>query len=623
MRDIKEGLQFHRAGRLPEAENCYRAVIAADACNAQAQHLLGLLLLQRNAGSEEGFSLLRRAIELAPQVPDFHCNLAAALGRTGQHAQAAACLEIALRLRPDYADAWNNLGVALEHLGKLQDAAEAYRKAIARKPNFPEPHNHLGTALRKLGRIEEAIASHQRAIALRADYAEAYNNLAAAYSELGDQSEVIACHRKVVALRPQSAQAGSDLLHVLHYSPGSTPQMLFAEAIRWASQCPNPLAINPASHANDRAPDRRLRVGYVSPDFREHPVARLIRPVLASHDRAQFEIFCYSGVRHPDATTVRLRVNDVTWRSVAGVPDDQLDEIIRRDQIDILIDLTGHMAGNRLTLLARKPAPVQITHFNYPDTTGLPAMDYRLTDPLSDPPRQTERYSSERLLRLPNCAWCYDPGDDTPDVSTVPAQDHGYLTFACLNKPIKTTPQAVALWARVMRHVPRSRLLLHSGGAARDNQYRRHQFEHHGINSDRLAFISSGPRRDYLAAYNHVDIAFDPFPYNGGVTSCDALWMGVPVITLVGDTYCSRQGLMLLTNLGLRECIADSPDHFIDQVIKLAANPDGVQALRSNLREALRNSPLMDATGFTGDLENAYRAAWHDWCAGQMRASPV
>jgi protein O-GlcNAc transferase len=622
MRDLTEALQFHRAGRLQEAEDCYRAVIAADACNAQAGHLLGLLLLQTNAGSEEGFTLLRRAIELAPQVPDFHCNLAAALGRIGRHAEAAACLETALRLRPSYADAWNNLGVALEHLGRLQEAADAYGKAIGQKPDFPEPHNHLGNVLRKLGRLEEAIASHRRAIGLRADYAEAYNNLAAAYSELGDQSEVIACHREVVALRPHAAQARSDLLHVLHYSPESTQDMLFAEAIQWASQCVKSFPKHPASHANDRTPDRRLRVGYVSSDFREHPVARLIRPVLASHDRAQFEIFCYSGVRHPDATTAQLQSNDVVWRSVAGVPDDQLDQIIRRDRIDILIDLAGHMSGNRLTLFARKPAPVQITHFNYPDTTGLASIDYRITDPLSDPPGRTEQYSSERLLRLPDCAWCYHPGDDTPDVSPLPASHRGYLTFACLNKSIKITPQAVALWARVMHQIPCSRLLLHSGGAAHDNQYRRHQFEHHGINSDRLAFISSGPRRGYLAAYNGVDLAFDPFPYNGGVTSCDALWMGVPVITPSGDTYCSRQGVMLLTNLGLQGCIAESPDDFVARAIELTSDAAGLTALRLGLRERLQRSPLMNARKFTADLENAYHTALREWCSGHADGNP-
>jgi protein O-GlcNAc transferase len=397
-------------------------------------------------------------------------------------------------------------------------------------------------------------------------------------------------------------------LFTLHYDPSNTPELLFNEHVKWATRHAPPAPARP--HDNDRSPGRRLRVGYVSADFREHPVAHFILPILMSYDRDQLEVYCYSDVTQPDSATQRLRPFPNHWRETAGLPDETLTELVRSDRIDILVDL----AGLRLLAFARRPAPVQVTYFNYPDTTGMSAMDYRVTDELAEPTGVSEAYSTEHLVRLPHCGWCYDPGADVPEVNPLPRSANGHVTFASLNNPIKHSEPTVVLWAKVLHAMPDSRLLLLGVDADPANPTLAARFASHGIGRERLRFAPQRPRRPYLELYHEADVALDPFPYNGGVTSCDALWMGVPLVTLEGNTYHSRQGVMLLTNLGLKDLIARTPEAYVDVAVALATDPARLAHLRSQLRSRMAASPIGDGAAFTRGLQAAYRAMWTRWC---------
>ena len=612
---IKEVLELHRSGRVAQAETGCREILLVTPGDPEATHVLGMLLGEQGRMAE-AVPLLRRSIEGAPSIAAYHHNLGGVLGRIGLHEEAVKSARTAVRLRPDWAEPFHNMGVALEHLGKLQEAVDAYARATSLLPNYPEAHNHCGNALRKLGRLDEAAACHRRAIELRPTYYEAFNNLAATYTRMGDQAQAIACHRKCVELAPRSSQAHSDLLVAMHYPADVPAESLFTEARLWEERNASPLYCAAQPHPNTPVPNRRLRVGYVSPDFREHPVARAIGPVLRQHDHSQFETFCYSDVNFPDSETTAIRIAAGRWNNIVGRDNEALARLIRDDGIDVLVDLAGHMAGGRLLTFARKPAPVQITHFGYPDTTGLAAIDYRITDGYSDPIGCTEKYHPERFLRLPECAWCYDPGK-VPPIGPLPVLSAGTVTFGCLNNPIKVGPEVVETWSRILRVVPRSRLILLSGYRDGRDSYFLPLFRRHGISGDRLFFVASRPRQQYLELFNQIDIGLDPFPYNGGISSCDALWMGVPFVTLQGNDYRSRQGFMLLSNLGLASLAAPSVDKYVNAAVQLAGDIDKIDQIRQTLRDRVRRSPVGDTHRFTRHLECAYRAAWQEWCQGQ------
>jgi predicted O-linked N-acetylglucosamine transferase (SPINDLY family) len=386
-------------------------------------------------------------------------------------------------------------------------------------------------------------------------------------------------------------------------------------AKRWEA----PLATLVQPHPHDRSPERRLKIGYVSSDFRQHSVAWFIEPVLAHHDRERFEIFCYANLFQEDAVTERLKAHADHWRKIYGLPDELAAQQIRADQIDILVDLNGHTAENRLLVFARKPAPVQVTWLGYPNTTGLSAMDYRLTDGFADPVGMTEPFHSETLIRLPECFSCYQPPRDAPAVSELPAKEKGYITFGSFNKLTKVTPEVMATWARILQAVPGSRLALQSAGLGEDamQQMVREAFAGLGITPERLELHGHDrSQKTHLERYRNIDIGLDPFPYNGTTTTCDALWMGVPVVTLAGKVHAGRVGVSQMSNLGLTELIGQTPEEYVAIATRLATDRERLGALRKELRSRMTASPLMDAPRFTTNLEQAYRGMWKDWCLG-------
>ncbi len=640
-------LQHHQSGRLAEAEALYRQILAVEPRHADALHLLGVIAHQ--VGRDDlAIDLIRQAIALAPDVPHYHSNLGEACRAIGELDEAIAAYRNAIALKPDYPGAHYNLGNALIDKGQLDEAVGAYRQAVALKsdypaahtnlgnalrekgqpdeaiaayrqaialqPTLPEAHSNLGAALRDMGHLDEAIAACRQALALHPDFPEVHNNLGTACRDRGQPGEAIAAHRQALALKPDASDLHSNLLLTLNYDPGWDAPAIAEEHRRWNRQHAEPLRSLIEPQPNDRDPERRLRIGYVSPDFREHVVARFLLPLFENHDRQAFEVFAYAQVPAPDAMTQRLRTHTDRWRSLVGLSDAQAAALIRQDRIDILVDLALHTAGHRLLVFARKPAPVQVTFAGYPGSTGLAAMGYRLSDPYLDPPGADETLSSEQTLRLPHSFWCYDPLDcgDLP-VGPLPAELNGGITFGCLNNFCKINDGVLRLWSKVLQTVPSSRLfLLAPEGSPR--QHTLDVFRQEGIASGRIEFVSPRPRREYLELYHRIDVGLDTLPYNGHTTSLDSFWMGVPVVTLVGQTIVGRAGLSQSMNLGLPELIASTSEEFVRIASGLAKDLPRLAHLRSTLRQRMEASPLMDAAGFARDIEVAYRQMWRQWC---------
>ena len=426
--------------------------------------------------------------------------------------------------------------------------------------------------------------------------------------------EALVCYREALRLRPDYAEAHSNLVYGLNYHPGYDADAILAEARRWHRDHAAPLATCHHPHENDRDPDRRLRVGYVSNDFRDHPAAHLVLPLLSNHDRAEVEVYCYAGVVRPDRFTARFRSHADVWRSTVGVSDARFAALIRGDRVDVLVDLTLHMEGSRLLTFARRPAPVQVTWFGYPGTTGLSAIDYRLTDPHLDPPGETDGHYVERSVRLPETFWCYDPlAEDALEVNELPALAGEPFTFGCLNNFCKVNAVSLDLWSSVLRAIPGSRfVLLAPAGQARDRV--RAHFERERIDGERLEFVDRQSRQGYLRTYHRIDVGLDPVPYNGHTTSLDAAWMGVPTLTVVGRTVVGRAGLSLLRSLGLPELAAESADEFVAIAAGLAGDRPRLAELRAGLRTRMARSPLMDGARFARGVEAAFRQMWRDRC---------
>jgi predicted O-linked N-acetylglucosamine transferase (SPINDLY family) len=539
------------------------------------------------------------------------------LGNLRRHSDAIESFEKAIRLQPNYPQAWNNLGISLQQTGRIAAAKNAFTQANTLQPDYPEPQQHLGLLLRKQGDMPSAIAHHRRAISLRPNYIEAYRGLSEVFMEEGNAPAAVESLRQAVSLRPTDSMVHSDLLFQLHCIPGLSREQLFAQHLAWAKCHACPLAPRSPVYRNAKDPHRRLRVGYVAADFREHTCARFIEPLLAHHDRNAFEIFCYSDVQVPDQVTARIHSHADTWRETARLSHQDLASLIRQDQIDILVDRVGHMAGSRLLAFARRPAPIQVAYRGYMDTTGLGAMDYCLTDRDRDPPG-VDRYYTERLIRLPGSAQCYGATDLDVVPNGCPAEATGTFTFCSLNRPAKHNCEVIRLWAQILKRVPASKLMMLGSLNPAGPRQVKDLFAIEGVNSDRIYFVRPRPRREYLKCFHQADLVLDPFPYNGHTTSLDALWMGVPVVTFPQDTCISRIGVSINRALNLQRFIAGSADQYVQLAVELAGDANTRAELRRSLRQRLQSSPLMDAPSHAAQVETAFGQMWRNWLQTQL-----
>ncbi len=598
-------------GQFDEAVACFRRALNLDPDFAAARSQLGNVLKDQGRLGE-AVACYRRAIERKPDFAEAHNDLGSALREQGRLDEAAACLRRALELRPHFPEALNNLGNALKDQRKPDEAIACYRRGLELKPDFAEALQNLGGALKDQGRLDEAIACYRRALELKPDFAEALYNLGSALKDQANLDEAIACFRRALELRPGYAEAHSSLLYTQIFCPGYDAQALYEEHCRWNQRYAAPLAKCIEPHPNARSPGRRLRVGYVSAHFCDHVVGRNLLPLFREHDRRQFEIFCYADLLRDDEITDRFRALADTWRDAGFEPRAACPAHSRRPHRYPRRSCSPH-AAQPPAGLGPQAAPVQLTFAGYPGTTGLAAIDYRLTDPYLDPPGLFDRCYSEESVRLPEAFWCYDPLASRPAVNPLPALERGRVTFGCLNNFCKINAPVLRLWARILKAVDRSRLaILAADGAHRQQALNFLQAE--GVTPDRVAFFGPQPRPAYLQLYHRIDLGLDTFPYNGHTTSLDAFWMGVPVVTLAGPTVVGRAGLCQLRNLDLPELIGESAEQFVEIAVRLAGDLPRLSLLRATLRERMQASPLMDASRFARNIEAAYRAMWKRWC---------
>jgi protein O-GlcNAc transferase len=652
---LKAAQELCVAGRRAEARTVCNGILAQGA-NATALHLLGVITHQEG-DLPRAIELLQQAVALAPQEISFRSNLGVMLQQARQFHLSEQILVECARAEPAVAEHHFKLGNLRRDQGRYTDAVHDYARALRLAPTHKQSLKNITITLWEDGQPDRAIAYAELAAELFEGSPEFLMLLAEAYAHAGRAAEceqtivraqavgadplsvalnllgpylARGAHREAVQMvenamaqdtaNPPSrhAMAFSNVLFSLNYLPDVSVDELMRRHRAWGEKFTFPA---PAAHTNDRTADRALRIGYVSADFRSHSVAHFLMPLLDQHDREQFKIFCYSNTARPDSITQRITGACHAWRPITGMDDDSAARLIGADAIDILVDLGGHSADNRLLLFARKPAPVQVSWLGYPNTTGLPAMDFRISDEICDPAVEHGGGGTETVLRLPDGFHCFEPLATAPDVAPPPCLQRGHVTFGSFNTIAKLSDATLQAWSIILNQAPGSRLVIKNNGMsdAETGRAQRQRMAECGIDPNRVTFLpfEKGPA-DHLARYGEIDIALDPFPYNGTTTTCEALWMGVPVVTLLGDRHAARVGASLLTRIGRPEWIGATLDEHVRKTVALAADPGELARARMDLRGAMRQSPLCDRMGFARSIEAAFRDVWRRWCARSL-----
>jgi protein O-GlcNAc transferase len=617
---INLGTVLDPLGRLDEAIFAYRKGLALCPESAIAHNNLGNALAAKGQ-YEEAINVLNAALALQPDDPDALYNLGNILDQMGDRPRAIECLRHSISLRPNWAPAYNNLGLALCAAGKMEEGIAAYRHAITLCPKDAGIHENLGKAYHARGEMDCAIECFDSALTLQPKFVGALNSLGNALKDSGQVARAVEHYERALEINPAHGGIDSNRVYTLSMHPQFDGPAILRELRIWQKRHIEPLKLGSPTHFNDRDTERRLRVGLVSADFCDHVIGRNILPLVWDRDREKLEIFCYSGVSRPDGLHARFRALADGWHDIRRMDDAEAAKIIGADQIDILVDLSLHSRGNRLGIFARKPAPIQVTFAGYPGSTGLTAMDWRLTDPYLDPPDGVcDGDYSERSFRLPNSFWCYDPEamgwDETTRESSVakvhplPALRNGFITFGCQNNHCKVNERVLDLWGKVLRAVKNSRMVV----MAPLGEARKQTVSVMGIDAERIDFVTYQPRRDYLTEFNRIDLGLDTFPYNGHTASLDSMWMGVPLITRVGSTVVGRAGWSQLSNLGLTGLAAHSDEEFVQIAAEWAGDPERLARLRESLRPRMLASALTDGPKFARDIEAAFRSMWCEWC---------
>ena len=607
---IEQGHLADERGEPEEALRLYRAAIAKDPSSPDAQMNLGNAL---NAKGELAAAVqaYQRALAIDPAHAKSHYNLGIAQLGHADPASVEVHFASAVRLCEDFPQAWVGLALAREAQGNVDGAIEAYRDAIRVRPDFVEAHRNLGGVHLQLGRIDLAVQTFREALSIRADDSELMVNLAKALQEKGEIDEAIKQCSRALALVPDHAGAYGNLLFALNYHPDKSAQEINQVYRDYDAKFGGPHRSAWREHTNDRGTARRLRVGYVSPDFCMHPVRHFLEPLLAHHDRSAIQVHAYAELIHDDAVTQRYRGYVDHWIATAGMSDDALAERIRADRIDILIDLAGHTAHNRLGAFARKPAPVSVAWIGCGHTTGLSAIDHLLTDVASSPPG-SEPLFAEKPWRLATPTYVYRPAEGMGDVNALPAMQRGYVTFGTLTRSVRINHRTIRAWAEILKRVEGSRLVVDSKNY-QDEAMRAaltYRFAAHGIGAERLELGAHTPPWDVLRG---IDIGLDCFPHNSGTTLFETLYMGLPYVTLAGRPSVGRLGSTILEGAGHPEWITNTEAEYIDKAVALASDVPRLAVLRQQLRADMQASPLMDEAGFARKVEAAYRSMFKRW----------
>jgi predicted O-linked N-acetylglucosamine transferase (SPINDLY family) len=642
------GAALEASGNIPAAIASYETARERDPANPYANYNLGRL--QHASGAlAQAEQLLGEALRLRPQFPEARVVLAAVLETSGRAGPAVLQLEAALRERPQDFGALFRYAALLRMLGRLEEAQAALQRALgvdpqsvearaaladllfergnlggaAReleallegRPDWADAHYNYGCVLTKLMRVSEAESALRRAVALDPRHAGAYRMLGSVLLGQSRIADALELYRSARALCPDDLDLQSAELFALNASESISDEALFRRHADFGARLER---AHPARFAlrNTRDPERPLRVGYVSGDFGYHVMTLFSLPLIERHDRASCQVFCYSTSKRTDEFTRRVSALADAWRPVAPLSQAQLAEAIHADGIDILVDLGGHTGIPHLAAFAQRPAPVQVAWLGYLNTTGMTRMHFRITDHEADPPGLTDALHTEKLLRLPHCQWCYRSFLPETAVGPSPFARNGYLTFGSFNQAVKLSPTSRALWAELLRRLPEARLAVLGvpKGRAQDELLR--DLTARGASAGRITLVPYVSLQDYFGWLGGVDLALDTTPYSGGTTTCDALWMGVPVITAPGTRPCSRSAASIMASVGLTDWIAAGPDEYLQRAADFAQRPQALAELRASLRERMRSSPLMDEQGFTRSFERVYRDLWRRWCVG-------
>jgi protein O-GlcNAc transferase len=647
---LLQAFEQYEKGNFQHAEDICRKILKAQPNNIRAHNLLGDIL-RGERKFDESIIHYKRAMKIDPKFPASYFNLGKTLQQKGEFDDAITYYQKVIDLDPAFPGSYVNLGNIYQEKGLFDNAINCYQKAIELDPNFPGSYVNLGNIYQEKGLFDNAVNCYQKAISINPIHVTAFHNLGHVYQEKGLFSDAIAFYQKALQLNPLRADTYSSLgnvyfnqgnldkaeecfRHALNLKPDSLyayqhllllvncnsrydMQNIYCEHLNFAKQLAEPLYSTIIPFINERTPDRRLKIGYVSSDFRRHSVSFFIEPVLYTHNKKHFEIFCYSTYHKQDDVTLRLQGYADNWINIAGMSDEKAAELIREDKIDILIDLAGHTAYSRILLFARKPAPIQVTWIGYPATTGLATIDYKIVDKYTDPPGITEHFYTEELIRLNDCFLCYLPDSNSPTVAELPSVSTDHVTFGSFNHFAKISPEIISLWAKILKTIPNSHLVLKSKSLSDITVCSSliAAFAQKNIAAERITLFSwMTSQREHLDLYNRIDIGLDTFPYNGATTTCEALWMGIPVITLEGTTPASRVGVSLMSNVGLPELIAKTQEEYIRIAVNLANDTKKLQKLRRELRNIMACSPLTNAKQFTVNLEHSYHKMWEKWC---------
>ncbi|HJP39387.1 MAG: tetratricopeptide repeat protein [Gammaproteobacteria bacterium] len=655
--EVLRARQLFQSGDTDQAADICNRLLKVEPDNAEALSLLGGIAIQQGR-PDQAIDLFSRAIKFDASQPSFHQGLGIAYCNHGKLSAAVICFQQAIALDPKNPATHNNLGNYYQQAGKPAEATRCYRKAIAMDPAYlpgyinlaeildlqrkhkkairvyekalrvgadrPENqahlallHHRLGLALRQLERTDKAIAHFREALARQPTFALAHNSLGGALLARNEPTAAIACFQKALEFEPGLTRVHSNILMTMNYLSATTQEQIYAESLKFNTQHATGLLKGRQPFRNVRNKQRVLRIGYLSPDFREHSVAFFTRRLFGEHNREAVEVTCYADVERPDDLTGQFQAQADHWVPITEMQDEEVATRIRHDGIDILIDLAGHTSQNRLQVFARKPAPIQVNWLGYPNTTGMKSMDYRLTDSVADPQGEADRLHAEELFRLDNGFLCYQADESLPEGSAPPFLQQGHITFGSFNTIKKVTPNVIRTWSRILQTIPDSRLIMKSN-ALEDETTKTsllQAFGKHDIDRGRIDLINALPhRRDHMKVYSRVDISLDPFPYNGTTTTCEALWMGVPVISLRGDRHAGRVGASILHHAGLSELVTESEDEYVELAQNLALDTGKLATSHKTLRSRMHASTLMNLPLFTATLENAYRKMWVTWC---------
>jgi predicted O-linked N-acetylglucosamine transferase (SPINDLY family) len=595
---------------------------AARACELVKNNPDLLVILARALAADdrpqEALNVVEQARRIAPNHADAVIDRAVILQTLGRIHEAIAEYQLGLKLAPQNVPAWNNLGSCLMTESRAVEAAHCFEQAAKLWPHSAKPRNNIGAALKEMGNIDAALPHLLEATRLDPGYGEAWSNIGASYGAIGEHGKAIEAYQNAVRITPKFAPAYDNLLMSLISLPDVNEEGLFKQHADWGVRYADPLANQIKPWTNSFTTDRKIRIGYVSPDFREHSVRYFFEPILFMHDKSRFEIHCYACGRRKDAVTDVMRGASDGWHVVAPLTDPQMADLIRSHQIDILVDLAGHTSDNRMVAMAYKPAPIQVTYLGYPTTSGMRTIDYRITDSVCDGP-DADKYYTEKLVRMPQAFFVYADDPKKPYDGSLPVDRNGYFTFGSFNSFTKVHPALIDAWARIMSAVPKSRLFLKAKPMENPSTKAAviAAFAKHGIGLDRLDIRSWVELKDHINLLGSLDLMLDTHPYSGHTTTCQSLWMGSPVLTWYGQAFRSRVGLTIMQHMGLPQMAVASEADYIRRAIELATNPQELRELRPTLRQRMMQSPLCDARAFTANLESAYTQMWQRACAGR------